>query len=160
MALRVELLGGLDALFDGASALSLSLADIRPTAAAASASAAAAAAAGAAAEDGPAAADDARSPAAAAAAATAAAAAAAEVVVTMRDLLVFLRAHYVRDRPELFFASGVVGGGGSGGGAADVGVRPGVLVLVNDCDWELEGTLACSLRDGDVVAFISTLHGG
>ena len=37
---------------------------------------------------------------------------------------------------------------------------PGVLVLINDCDWELEGTLACALRDGDVVAFISTLHGG
>lgn len=38
--------------------------------------------------------------------------------------------------------------------------RPGVLVLVNDCDWELSGQLDTSLKDKDVVAFISTLHGG
>ena len=39
-------------------------------------------------------------------------------------------------------------------------VRPGVLVLINDCDWELEGGLDAELADGDVVSFISTLHGG
>ncbi|KAL3026874.1 hypothetical protein AAZX31_03G016800 [Glycine max] len=38
--------------------------------------------------------------------------------------------------------------------------RPGVLVLVNDCDWELSGQLNTSLEDKDVVVFISTLHGG
>jgi ubiquitin related modifier 1 len=147
MPLRVELLGGLDALFDGASALSIALADVlrAPPAAAPPAAAAPGAAA---------------STTAAAAAAPGGAEQPAAEAVTMRDLLVFLRARYVRDRPELFFASGGSGGGGDGGGGADIGVRPGVLVLVNDCDWELEGTLACALRDGDVVAFISTLHGG
>lgn len=40
------------------------------------------------------------------------------------------------------------------------GVRPGILVLVNDTDWELEGEAECVLEDGDVVAFTSTLHGG
>lgn len=38
--------------------------------------------------------------------------------------------------------------------------RPGILVLVNDADWELEGTTTYRLRPGDVIAFISTLHGG
>ena len=39
-------------------------------------------------------------------------------------------------------------------------VRPGVLVLVNDADWELEGETAYLLQDGDRIVFISTLHGG
>jgi hypothetical protein len=38
--------------------------------------------------------------------------------------------------------------------------RPGILVLVNDTDWELEGELDYRLEDGDEVVFISTLHGG
>ena len=32
--------------------------------------------------------------------------------------------------------------------------RPGVLVLVNDCDWELSGQLNTSLEDKDVVVEI------
>uniref|UniRef100_A0A914GV20 Ubiquitin-related modifier 1 homolog n=1 Tax=Globodera rostochiensis TaxID=31243 RepID=A0A914GV20_GLORO len=39
-------------------------------------------------------------------------------------------------------------------------VRPGVLVLVNDTDWEILGGLDAQLKDGDTVTFISTLHGG
>ena len=42
----------------------------------------------------------------------------------------------------------------------DGSVRPGVLVLINDTDWELEGQLEAEVRAGDVVTFISTLHGG
>lgn len=38
--------------------------------------------------------------------------------------------------------------------------RPGILVLINDCDWELRDELDGELEDGDVVIFISTLHGG
>jgi molybdopterin converting factor small subunit len=38
--------------------------------------------------------------------------------------------------------------------------RPGILVLINDADWELEGELEYLLQDGDEVCFISTLHGG
>ena len=38
--------------------------------------------------------------------------------------------------------------------------RPGILVLINDCDWELEDQLHYRLKDGDNLAFISTLHGG
>ena len=39
-------------------------------------------------------------------------------------------------------------------------VRPGILVLVNDADWELEGATECALAEGDEVVFVSTLHGG
>lgn len=39
-------------------------------------------------------------------------------------------------------------------------VRPGILVLVNDIDWELLGGLNANISDGDNVTFISTLHGG
>ncbi len=38
--------------------------------------------------------------------------------------------------------------------------RPGVLILINDTDWELEGEGDYQLKDGDEVVFISTLHGG
>ncbi|KAJ6610463.1 ubiquitin-related modifier 1 [Mycena sp. CBHHK59/15] len=39
-------------------------------------------------------------------------------------------------------------------------VRPGILVLVNDTDWELEGEGEYVLKNGDEIVFISTLHGG
>ncbi|OBA13621.1 uncharacterized protein OGAPODRAFT_95777 [Ogataea polymorpha] len=39
-------------------------------------------------------------------------------------------------------------------------IRPGILVLINDTDWELEGEDEYVLQDGDVIAFTSTLHGG
>jgi ubiquitin related modifier 1 len=39
-------------------------------------------------------------------------------------------------------------------------VRPGIIVLVNDTDWELLETTRYKLENGDSVAFISTLHGG
>lgn len=41
-----------------------------------------------------------------------------------------------------------------------VNVRPGILVLVNDCDWELFDCGAYQLKDGDTITMISTLHGG
>lgn len=44
--------------------------------------------------------------------------------------------------------------------APPVRSRPGILVLINDCDWELEGQLDAPVTDGDAVVFISTLHGG
>ncbi|TKR86904.1 hypothetical protein L596_011403 [Steinernema carpocapsae] len=39
-------------------------------------------------------------------------------------------------------------------------VRPGILVLVNDCDWELTGGLDSEISAGDTITFLSTLHGG
>lgn len=39
-------------------------------------------------------------------------------------------------------------------------VRPGILVLINDTDWELEGLEDYKLKGNDHIVFISTLHGG
>lgn len=39
-------------------------------------------------------------------------------------------------------------------------VRPGILVLINDTDWELEGMEDYIIESGDVFTFTSTLHGG
>lgn len=65
---------------------------------------------------------------------------------TMRHLIAYVRDTMLKERPELF--------------ASEDTVRPGILVLINDADWELEGTLDYELQEGDEVAFISTLHGG
>lgn len=57
-----------------------------------------------------------------------------------------LRARVLRERPELFMDGD--------------NLRPGVLVLINDTDWELEGEERYQIHDGDEIVFISTLHGG
>ncbi|CAI0471974.1 unnamed protein product [Linum tenue] len=66
--------------------------------------------------------------------------------LTMKDLLAWARTNLIKERPEMFMKGDTV--------------RPGVLVLVNDCDWELSGQLDTTLQEKDVVVFISTLHGG
>ena len=38
--------------------------------------------------------------------------------------------------------------------------RPGILVLINNTDWELEGEGEYVLQPNDEIVFISTLHGG
>ncbi|PQE13854.1 Ubiquitin-related modifier 1 protein [Rutstroemia sp. NJR-2017a BBW] len=38
--------------------------------------------------------------------------------------------------------------------------RPGILVLINDADWELEGEAEYALQPNDNILFVSTLHGG
>ncbi|TKA66275.1 Ubiquitin-related modifier 1 [Friedmanniomyces simplex] len=42
----------------------------------------------------------------------------------------------------------------------DHSVRPGILVLINDADWELEGEDKYELQANDEIVFVSTLHGG
>ncbi|KIK07143.1 hypothetical protein K443DRAFT_673701 [Laccaria amethystina LaAM-08-1] len=61
-------------------------------------------------------------------------------------LLHHLRDHLLKERQELFMENGTV--------------RPGILVLINDTDWELEGEGEYLLKDGDEIVLISTLHGG
>ncbi|KAF1826987.1 ubiquitin related modifier 1 [Dissoconium aciculare CBS 342.82] len=39
-------------------------------------------------------------------------------------------------------------------------VRPGILVLINDADWELEGEESYEIKSRDNIMFVSTLHGG
>lgn len=38
--------------------------------------------------------------------------------------------------------------------------RAGILVLVNDTDWELVDCYDYEIQDKDTLGFISTLHGG
>ncbi|XP_046360951.2 ubiquitin-related modifier 1-like isoform X1 [Haliotis rufescens] len=64
----------------------------------------------------------------------------------MRSFLPWIRDNLLQERPELFMQGETV--------------RPGILVLVNDADWELMGELDYELQDKDRIVFISTLHGG
>nr|GMD29842.1 ubiquitin-related modifier 1 homolog 2 [Ipomoea batatas] len=66
--------------------------------------------------------------------------------LTMKYLLSWVRTNLIKERPEMFMKGDTV--------------RPGVLVLVNDTDWELSGQLDTVLEEKDVIVFISTLHGG
>ncbi|KIP07401.1 hypothetical protein PHLGIDRAFT_71180 [Phlebiopsis gigantea 11061_1 CR5-6] len=61
-------------------------------------------------------------------------------------LMYWLRDNLLKEREELFIENG--------------SVRPGILVLVNDTDWELEGEGEYAIQEGDEIVFISTLHGG
>lgn len=66
--------------------------------------------------------------------------------VTLERLIEVLKKDYLKDKPEMF----VLGNS----------VRPGIIVLVNDTDWDLLETINYKVEDGDNIAFISTLHGG
>lgn len=65
---------------------------------------------------------------------------------TVRALVEHIRTHMIQEREELFVEGDQI--------------RPGILVLINDSDWELEGDMNYELKPGDRIVFISTLHGG
>ncbi|KAL6910847.1 ubiquitin related modifier 1 [Trichoderma evansii] len=66
---------------------------------------------------------------------------------TIGYLIDHLCEHVMKDsRKELFVLDGHL--------------RPGILVLINDADWELEGEEEYELKSGDNILFVSTLHGG
>ncbi|XP_013384554.1 ubiquitin-related modifier 1-like [Lingula anatina] len=65
---------------------------------------------------------------------------------TIKHLLVWIKDNLLKERPELFVQGDTV--------------RPGILVLINDADWELMGELNYELKSKDRIVFISTLHGG
>ncbi|KAI5461299.1 ubiquitin-like modifier 1 [Mariannaea sp. PMI_226] len=67
--------------------------------------------------------------------------------VTIAYLIDYLCEHVMKDtRKDLF--------------VLDSHLRPGILVLINDADWELEGEEAYEIQSGDSILFVSTLHGG
>ncbi|CAL3965906.1 hypothetical protein PZA11_002726 [Diplocarpon coronariae] len=69
------------------------------------------------------------------------------VAVTVAWLVEYLCDKLMKDtRKEMFVLDGHV--------------RPGILVLVNDADWELEGEATYALQPNDNILFVSTLHGG
>lgn len=67
-------------------------------------------------------------------------------VSSMGDLVTWIKNNLIKEKHDMF----VVG----------ETLRPGVLVLINDVDWELENTTKYVLSNDDHVSFISMLHGG
>ncbi|RWS10507.1 ubiquitin-related modifier 1-like protein [Dinothrombium tinctorium] len=67
-------------------------------------------------------------------------------VWTLKRLIQWLKDTMLTEKPELFVDGDRL--------------RPGILVLVNDVDWELMGELEYQLQSDDKILFISTLHGG
>ncbi|KAI8866668.1 ubiquitin related modifier 1 [Ramicandelaber brevisporus] len=65
---------------------------------------------------------------------------------TIGDLLPWIKDNLLVEKPELFMSGATI--------------RPGILVLINEADWELEGETECEINDKDQITFISTLHGG
>lgn len=65
---------------------------------------------------------------------------------TIKKLIAFLRDNHLKERAELFVHGDTV--------------RPGILVLINDTDWELLGDKDYVIQPNDNILFISTLHGG
>jgi ubiquitin related modifier 1 len=65
---------------------------------------------------------------------------------TIREFLIYMKNNILRERLDLFMQG--------------ESVRPGILVLVNDTDWELLGELDYVIQPNDSISFISTLHGG
>ncbi|KAH9495533.1 Ubiquitin- modifier 1 [Bulinus truncatus] len=64
----------------------------------------------------------------------------------IKNLLQWIQKNVIKERPQLFLQGDTV--------------RPGILVLINDADWELMGELDYELQENDRILFISTLHGG
>ncbi|KAJ2741428.1 hypothetical protein GGI20_005196 [Coemansia sp. BCRC 34301] len=66
---------------------------------------------------------------------------------TMKDLIKYVsETHVLRGKQEAFTRA--------------ESVCPGIMVIVNGCDWEVMDELEYKLENNDVVEFISTLHGG
>ena len=64
----------------------------------------------------------------------------------LQDVIEALRVNHLKEKEEMFYQQGTV--------------RPGIIVLVNDTDWELLDAEEYLLQNKDTVSFISTLHGG
>ncbi|CDR47710.1 CYFA0S36e00672g1_1 [Cyberlindnera fabianii] len=66
----------------------------------------------------------------------------------LRDLIHHISTKMIKDEKDVcvFLENGTI--------------RPGILTLINDADWELEGEEEYELESGDVISFTSTLHGG
>ena len=65
---------------------------------------------------------------------------------TLEEVIKTLKDKYLKEREELFIQ--------------DNTVRAGIIVMVNDTDWELLDTIEYKVQEGDSISFISTLHGG
>ena len=74
--------------------------------------------------------------------------------LSLGQLIKHIKDNYLKEREELFIQTEK-----STADDSDT-VRAGIIVMINDTDWELLDTTEYSVQDGDVISFISTLHGG
>ncbi|WZN59778.1 ubiquitin-related modifier Urm1 [Chloropicon roscoffensis] len=65
---------------------------------------------------------------------------------TVKGVINYIQKKMLKKNPEMFLKGKEL--------------RPGILVLINDIDWELGGKEECIVENNDVVLFLSTLHGG
>lgn len=65
---------------------------------------------------------------------------------TISKLIKHLSENHIKERVELF--------------SSGEKIRPGILILVNDVDYEILGGDNYELKQNDTILFISTLHGG
>lgn len=66
--------------------------------------------------------------------------------MTVKELIDYLKRNHLKEKEEMFVSGD--------------SVRPGIIVLINDTDWELLDTINYKIENNDNIAFISTLHGG
>lgn len=66
---------------------------------------------------------------------------------SMKYLILYVKENIIQFRKDHFIEAGTK-------------IKPGIIVLINNCDWEILGGENYVLNDGDVVTFIMTLHGG
>ncbi|KAJ1610696.1 hypothetical protein OIY81_506 [Cryptosporidium canis] len=66
---------------------------------------------------------------------------------SMKHLILYVKENIIQFRKDHFMETGTK-------------IKPGIIVLVNNCDWEILGGEDYVLSDGDQVTFIMTLHGG
>ena len=66
---------------------------------------------------------------------------------SMKSLISYVRDNVVQFRKDHFVETGTK-------------IKPGIIVLVNNCDWEIIGGEDDTLKKDDIVTFIMTLHGG
>ncbi|CAG8813686.1 26726_t:CDS:2, partial [Gigaspora margarita] len=64
---------------------------------------------------------------------------------TMKDLILWIKDNLLQERSELFVSGNTV--------------RPGILVLINDTDWELEGELEYEIKDNDEINTVDASNG-
>jgi len=66
--------------------------------------------------------------------------------VKIKDIILELYSK-IKEKKELFSSS-------------DGSIKPGIIVLYNDSDWEIYEKEETKLENNDTLSFISTLHGG
>jgi len=65
---------------------------------------------------------------------------------SLRSLIMYITENLLQERKADFISGDTI--------------RPGILVFINDEDWELHYKEDYEIEQNDVITFISTLHGG